>query len=124
MNDGVLDPEMLADLRELHSSGLDVDGIASRFLSGGTAKVQALRPATDAGDLDAVASLTHNLAGGSATLGAVGLAKLCAHVQRCAVAGDLAAVGEALPDLEAEFARARTSLHAAFPGSTSSSQPT
>jgi HPt (histidine-containing phosphotransfer) domain-containing protein len=118
----VLDPAMVADLRELQSGGhLDVGDIVTRFLAGGRAKLDAVASAADAADAEAGARLAHDLAGSSATLGALELAKLCGYVERCIRAGDLTAVGESLPTIRDEFERVQRALKAAFPASSDAS---
>jgi CheY-like chemotaxis protein/nitrogen-specific signal transduction histidine kinase len=115
---GVLDADMVADLQQLQSGGnLDIDDIVARFVAAAPAKLDALASAVAAGDADATGRVAHDLAGSSATLGALAFGKLCSHLEGCSRAGDLAAVAEALPTARAEFDRVRVALFAAFPGS-------
>jgi len=118
----VLDAAMIADLQELSAGRhLEIDAIVARFLAGAPAKVDAIGSAAVAGDADAAGRVAHELAGSSATLGALAFGKLCSHVEGLARAGDLDAVAESVPATRGELERVEAALRAAFPGVLQSS---
>jgi len=115
----VLDAAMIEDLLELRSGRhLDIDDIVHRFLAGAPAKLDAIGSAVAAGDADAASRVAHELAGSSATLGALAFGKLCSHLEGCARAGDLAVLSESLPAARDEFERVRVALRSVFTGAS------
>jgi len=116
----VLDGAMIADLQQLRAGRhLEIDEIVAGFLAGAPAKLDAIASAVAAADAGAAGRIAHELAGSSATLGALGLGKLCGYVEGCTRAGDLSAVADTLPAVRAEFERARAALLHEFPGTRS-----
>ena len=72
----------------------------------------------DRPNADAASRVAHDLAGSSATLGAVAFGKLCSHLEGCARTGDLAVLSESLPAARDEFERVRVALRSVFTGTS------
>jgi len=111
----VLDPTMIADLKKLLGGGhLELEDIVERFLAVAPAKLDAVGSAAASGDADAATRVAHELAGSSATLGAVAFGKRCSSLEGSARAGDLAAIVESIPEVRREFEDVRAALREAF----------
>jgi CheY-like chemotaxis protein/HPt (histidine-containing phosphotransfer) domain-containing protein len=104
-----LDSTILATLQELsESTGPDfLSQLIADFVQDTTASLEALWVAVRAGNAEALAQVAHALKGSSASIGALGMADLCAALQ---VLGQHGAVMEAAPLVEQlvdEFSRVR-----------------
>ncbi|MBV8385846.1 MAG: response regulator, partial [Acidimicrobiia bacterium] len=112
---GVLDAAMVDDLQKLLVHGhLDIDDIVERFIAGAPAKLDAIGSAAAAGDADAAMRVAHELAGSSATLGALAFGKRCSFLEASARAGDLATLAETIPAVRQDFDEVRAALRDAF----------
>jgi HPt (histidine-containing phosphotransfer) domain-containing protein len=107
-----LDPTIFEDLQTLGPEFLA--GLVSTYLETAPERLQRLRDAVRAADLDTVARLAHALKGSSAAMAAQHLAALCADIERAAKYG-----AGTVPDLVAkadlEYARVVDALHAVVP---------
>jgi two-component system, sensor histidine kinase and response regulator len=121
----VLDPAILAGLRELEGSGGPgaLDELVDSFLRDAVSRLDALRTAAASGDAETVARAAHRLKGSSANLAALGMSRICADLEQAAAGGGLGGASAALERLRVEFARVRRALHAAFPGAAVSEEP-
>jgi two-component system, sensor histidine kinase and response regulator len=114
----VLDPDRLAELRQLDSAG---DGseflcmLVDCFLTSASADLASLRAAVQRGDTTAMTDLAHRLKGAAATLGSPGIVTLCQELEGLASTGGLAPARELLCCLEQEFARVTKALDGAVP---------
>ncbi|MBV8982810.1 MAG: response regulator [Acidimicrobiia bacterium] len=112
---GVLDAAMVDDLQKLLVHGhLDIDDIVERFIAGAPAKLDAIGSAAAGGDADAAMRVAHELAGSSATLGALAFGKRCSFLEASARAGDLATIAETIPAVRQDFDEVRAALRDAF----------
>lgn len=112
-----LDAQIVGRLTLLgEATGEDLMGkLATLFLAETEARVVELREALAADDAAAVAGLAHTVRGGSASLGASGLADLCATLEADGAAGDLMSGGALLEAVEAELVRVRAALGSSTP---------
>ena len=87
-----LDPNILGQLDRLaEASGQDLVGqLAAMFVVDADAQLIEMRRALDHADAAAVARSAHNMKGASSTLGAIGLASLCATLESETAEGILA----------------------------------
>jgi HPt (histidine-containing phosphotransfer) domain-containing protein len=114
----VLDPDRLAELRQLDSAP---DGseflcmLVDCFLTSASADLASLRAAVQRGDTTEMADLAHRLKGAAATLGSPGMVDLCQELEGLARTSGLAPARELLCCLEQEFARVTTALDVAVP---------
>jgi HPt (histidine-containing phosphotransfer) domain-containing protein len=78
-----VDLQALAEIELLGAlTGVDLVGqLAVIFLADARLRVIELRQTINTSDMDALARTAHNLRGASATLGATGLARLCAALE-------------------------------------------
>ncbi|HTS87525.1 MAG TPA: ATP-binding protein [Gemmatimonadales bacterium] len=99
-NGEVLDPTVLAGLRDMEEQGTPgfVDEITALFATQGRATLEALARAAGQGDLTDWKGRLHTLKGSAASVGAVRLAALCARYETEAAA-------PSRPDYEAALAR-------------------
>lgn len=101
-----LDETVLANLRRLvaASPGVDLPGLLAAFGREGRSRMDQLRGAIAAGDARAIADVARGLIGSSSRFGALRVTRASRHLQRLAVAGDLAGAATMLDRLESEFA--------------------
>ena len=114
----VLDPDRLAELGRLDSSGNGsalVGRLAECFLARAPADLADLRVAVQRGDATAVAQIAHRLKGAAGTLGSAGLVDLCQELEALARAGALPPADDLLWRLEQEFDRVTSALDALVP---------
>ncbi|MDP9486708.1 MAG: response regulator, partial [Actinomycetota bacterium] len=109
--DGPLDQEVLAGLRELGDAGL-LSKLAGIFLDDVPSRLADLREAIEGGDARGVERAAHTLKGGSANMGAKGMAATCSELQKVGASGDLSRASGLLGTLEEEFGRVRPALEA------------
>jgi signal transduction histidine kinase/DNA-binding NarL/FixJ family response regulator len=110
-----LDPSMIYELHELDGQGGGMSQLVESFLSDATTRLEELRRGMEAADPALVASACHRLQGSCANLGAWTMAEMCAELEVAAVSSSLDGAPDILRRLEAEFARVRPELTAAFP---------
>lgn len=93
------DPELLLDLIQL-------------FLADGPAKVKSVVDGLGRQDFDQMERAAHALKGSAGNLGARLLQEVCENMQLATRKHELAAVTQLTPQLESQFAAARTALEA------------
>jgi CheY-like chemotaxis protein len=114
----VLDPDRLAELGQLDSTG---DGweflrmLVDCFLTRAPTDLASLGAAVQRGDATAIYQVTHRLKGAAATIGSPGMVEVCQALETLASSGGLAPAGELLDCLEHEFARVTGALDVAVP---------
>lgn len=116
--DDVLDRQQLEELRELAEETGDPAFLArlvDQYLQDAASRVAELKEATSRQDAPALAAAAHALKGGSATMGAVGVAALCAVVEAAGRRGELPGLDE-LAQVSAELQVAAAALQAQAPG--------
>jgi HPt (histidine-containing phosphotransfer) domain-containing protein len=111
--DGVLDPAVLAGLRELDGDAQGIGEIVTMFFHDTETRLEQLRQALP-GEAPVVRDLSHGLKGSSGMFGARRLSALCAQVEALAADGDMTAASEVLSQLETEFASVRRALAREF----------
>ncbi|MDP9474737.1 MAG: PAS domain S-box protein, partial [Actinomycetota bacterium] len=109
--DGPLDPEVLAGLRELGDAGL-LPRLVGIFLDDVPSRLADLRKGIEDGDARRVERAAHTLKGGSANMGAKRMATICSELQEVGASGDLSRASVLLGALEEEFGRVRPALEA------------
>ena len=107
--DDVLDPEVLASLRELGDAELLAE-LAGMFLDDASSRLGELRGAVERGDAAAVEWVVHTLKGSSGNIGATRMASICAELQDVGASGDLGRAPGLLEGLEQEYQRVRPAL--------------
>jgi CheY-like chemotaxis protein len=110
-NGSVLDPEVLANLRDLGDAELLAE-LAGMFLDDASSRLQELREAIGAGDAAGVERVAHTLKGSSGNMGATRMSAICAELQDVGGSGDLSRAAGLLEGLEEEFGRVRPALEA------------
>jgi CheY-like chemotaxis protein/HPt (histidine-containing phosphotransfer) domain-containing protein len=114
----VLDPDRLAELGRLDSSGNRsalIGRLADGFLASAPADLVSLRAAVERGDATAIDHVAHRLMGAAATLGSAGLVGLCQELEALANAGGLPPADDLLWRLEQELDRVTSALDAVVP---------
>jgi HPt (histidine-containing phosphotransfer) domain-containing protein len=114
-NGSVLDPEVLANLRDLGDPELLAE-LAEMFFDDATSRLAEMREAVEAGDAAGVKRVAHTLKGSSGNMGAARMSAICAELQDVGDSGDLAPARGLLEDLEDEFGRVRPALEAELEG--------
>ncbi len=108
----VLDATVLATLHDL----CDEDGpeflssLIEAFIQSATTHIEILRTGAITGDTATLERTAHSLKSSSASLGALGLAKLCQALQESGRAGSITAAEADVEQLAAEFDRVRQAL--------------
>ena len=119
-----LDTTILAALQELsESTGPDfLSQLIADFVQDTTASLEALQAAVHAGNAETLAQVAHSLKGSSASIGALGMADLCATLQALGRRGAVTEAAPLVEQLVGEFSRVRhtyttaaTSLSAGVP---------
>jgi len=111
---GAVDASVLADLEEMQEEG-EPDFVAELiglYLEDAPRKLAQMREAARAADAAALRRAAHGLKGGSASLGAFGVAAVCAELER-ACRDDYSSQA---PALLARLARELERAHLAFEG--------
>ena len=114
-NGSALDPEVLANLRDLGDAELLAE-LAEMFFGDASSRLGELREAVEAGDAARVGRVAHTLKGSSGNMGARRMAAICAELQDVGDSGDLAQAPGLLEGLEEEFGRVRPALEAELEG--------
>jgi CheY-like chemotaxis protein len=110
-NGSVLDPEVLANLRDLGDAELLAE-LAGMFFDDASSRLEELRGAIGAGDAAGVERVAHTLKGSSGNMGATRMSAICAELQDVGGSGDLSRAAGLLEGLEEEFGRVRPALEA------------
>lgn len=108
----VIDPVRLSALRELESEGSPgvVDALFRSFLNQAEADLTALASEHGPGDATAVSLVCHRLRGTAATLGVLGVVRVCEELE--AAAGRGGPSPELLGRLESELFRVASTVRA------------
>jgi len=106
----IVDPEVLAELRQLDDTGDLLGTLVVHFLDETPQRLAAMQTALRQGNAAALAEAAHALKGSSGNLGANRMQRLCGELQTLGRAAELDQVGERLATLGAEFAAVRTIL--------------
>ena len=102
-----LDEQALAQLRSLDPDGRlgVVDRVLGAFETSLLRMRSQLAGLSAQTDAKAIGDIAHTLKSSSASVGALGLSRLCAEAERAARAGEIEPLGVSLEDLRAETAR-------------------
>jgi len=106
----MVDPAVLADLRELDETGELLSSLIRHFLDETPRRLSAMRTALNRADGIALAEAAHALKGSSGYLGAVYIGHLCGELQRFGRDGELIQAGHRIDKLDAEFEMVRRAL--------------
>jgi two-component system sensor histidine kinase/response regulator len=108
----VLDPDIIADLREISRfSGEDVFAeLITLYFRDLPTRIESLRKSAESGDAAEFAKAAHALKGPSASLGAQRLATLCHDLEETGHTGKVVAIEPMLADLQAETEQLRMEL--------------
>jgi signal transduction histidine kinase/DNA-binding NarL/FixJ family response regulator len=109
-----LDPEQMAELRSLDRTmapGLLAE-LMEAFYRQAPERITALRAAVERGDAATLNRLAHGLKGAGGTVGARGLAVLCAELERADCAKDAAGALQLVAAIQREFDRVLEALRA------------
>lgn len=109
---GVLDPEIVEQLRALERAGNPdlLERLQGSFARDTEARMRALRAAVAAGDAGAVAFHVHALKGGAATLGAMEIVATCRQIEASMREESAQELEPLLAALERNAAEARAEL--------------
>ncbi|HEX5360549.1 MAG TPA: Hpt domain-containing protein [Fluviicoccus sp.] len=103
-----LDALQLKELKEVLEDEFRV--LVETYLQDAVLRLQLIRKAFEAGDSDGGRQAAHSLKGASANLGANQLSAMCEKIEHAAKGGGIAACGELIDQVEAEFAQVRIEL--------------
>jgi PAS domain S-box-containing protein len=110
----VIDAERFGEVRDLDDGDGEVlRELVAAFLDDASTQVARLHDAAAEGDPEVIERLAHGLKGASASMGAVGLAALCAHVESLARGRIIADVPALADELDVELRRVRDALNVA-----------
>jgi len=116
-DDDVLDVQQLDELRELAEEIGDpafLVRLIDQYLEDAASRMAELQEATDRRDAPALVAAAHALKGGSATMGAKGVAALCADLEVAGRRGELPGPDD-LARVSAELQLAAAALQAQMP---------
>lgn len=117
MPDSSLDPGALDGLLETVGGDRDfVVELIDVYIADAPLQLQAMRAAVDQGDAAALVAPAHTLKGTSASMGANGLAGICAELEALARSGDVAGAEDKMAAAEREYGNVDTDLGAARAG--------
>ncbi|MEQ9353735.1 PAS domain S-box protein [Coleofasciculus chthonoplastes] len=112
-----LDRQVLQDLREI--AGDDYEGLIAEvidsYLEDSPPRVQAIRSAIAHDDANALHQSAHALKSSSLTIGATGLAKLCAELEALGCTGNLEPASILISRFDAEYERVIAALQQEHP---------
>ena len=103
-----LDALQLKELKEVLEDEFRV--LVETYLQDAVLRLQLIRKAFEAGDNDGGRQAAHSLKGASANLGANQLSALCEKIEHSAKAGNIAACGDVVMQIEAEFVEVKAEL--------------
>ncbi len=111
-----VDLTVLDNLAAMAEGGEEfVTRLIGTFVSDTSSRLVTLHVAVERGDMPSVERTGHALKGSSGNMGATGMAALGAALQGAGQKQDLAGAKSLIVQMEAEFARVRAILEAAFP---------
>jgi two-component system, sensor histidine kinase and response regulator len=110
----VLDPKVLAELRELREPGMPdpMAELIDLFLKDAPSRIDKLRLSLGQNDAAALCAAAHSLKGSASNLGAKNMAEICMHLEKQSRNGTLTQAAQLLENIEKEFARVQIALEA------------
>jgi HPt (histidine-containing phosphotransfer) domain-containing protein len=110
--EGVLDPDLLDEIRALQAEGGDrlLARVIRAYFDSAPGLVEAIANALEKGDASALADAAHPLKSSSAALGALRLSELCRELEAIGRAGSTDGAPDLLDEFRLEFARVRRAL--------------
>jgi len=109
---GILDPERLEELQDL-AAGEEpgwLQELVQEYLADAARRVLEIQKAAAANDATAVGHFAHALKGSSKNMGTINVVAVCEALQLAGGSDGCAGIPSLLPELDREFARARTEL--------------
>lgn len=107
-----LDPIAIERLRDIASSPTSFGRLLQSFVTNGSALVDRLIDAVEAGDVEALMRNSHTLKSNAASFGATALAELCSSVESTSRAGSLDGATDLVPRIADAFETAIEALEA------------
>jgi HPt (histidine-containing phosphotransfer) domain-containing protein len=111
----VLDAEQVAELHEIDPEGTLVADMVKQFLAEAPTRIDLLRAAVDSRDVEEAQRVAHGLRGGSASLGASRLGRVCADIERAAASGDTDEIVRSAGGLHDELNAFSVAIRSALP---------
>jgi len=110
----VLDPKVLAELRELREPGMPdpLAELIDLFLKDAPSRIDKLRTSISQKDATAVCAAAHSLKGSASNLGAKTMAEFCMQIEKQARSGIITEAPQLLQRVESEFAQVQVALEA------------
>jgi PAS domain S-box-containing protein len=105
-----LSPSHPLRVLEAHAGPRALAEVIDVFLQTIPRRLDDLRQAHARGDAESIRAVTHSLKGASAQIGARGMADICVQIEAIVRGGDVAALGDLLTALEADYAAVSASL--------------
>ncbi|MCX6550146.1 MAG: Hpt domain-containing protein [Acidobacteria bacterium] len=108
MDDGVLDPVIVEDLRQAQrecGNPCFIEQLVGIFQASAPERLTLIREAIGARDTKTLTLVAHTLKSNCAMLGATRMASHCAALEQCGESADVATAAALLPEAEAEFPR-------------------
>jgi two-component system, sensor histidine kinase and response regulator len=106
----IVDPAVLADLRQLDETGELLATLIRHFLNETPQRLATMQTALSQADAAALAEAAHALKGASGNLGANRMQQLCGELETLGRAKELVQVGDCLATLDAQFLLVRQAL--------------
>ena len=108
----VLDPAVLAEIRALATGGEDdaIMAITQVFMADAPDRVVRLGAAIAARDVNTVRRIAHRLRGGALALGAGRMARVCTAIEQAAVAESIDEAARQWPGFSREFEAVKQAL--------------
>ena len=98
-----LDEEALAELQDVMEDEFEV--LIQTYLADSRTRLDSLRQALEAGDVDAFAKTAHSFKGSCINIGAPRLGELCRNAEKIGQSESLAEAPPVLEEIESEFQR-------------------
>lgn len=113
MSDHVLDPDVIASLRQLTAPGEPdvVNEVLQLFLDDVPRRIAALRNGLASGNIEAVHRAAHSLKGSAGNIGADTMAQVCKQLDEQGRLGNAAELAPLADALDLEYARVEAEIH-------------
>ncbi|HSA03014.1 MAG TPA: Hpt domain-containing protein, partial [Candidatus Paceibacterota bacterium] len=110
----ILDPRVLAELRELREPDMPdpLAELIDLFLKDAPSRLQKVRTAIEQNDPNALCAAAHSLKGSASNLGARRMAEICMNLEKQARVGFLADAPDLLQGVEQEYVKVQAALEA------------
>jgi PAS domain S-box-containing protein len=110
----ILDPRVLAELRELREPDMPdpLAELIDLFLKDAPSRLQKVRTAIEQNDANALCAAAHSLKGSASNLGARRMAEICMNLEKQGRAGSLTDAPDLLRSVEEEFVKVEIALEA------------